>query len=71
MSSRRKPLPYAASALLEQAASDCQAARKALVIVLDKPLTPEEKYRLIGKAVHLLHEIERTLAEVPVKASEQ
>jgi len=63
---RRKPLPYAAIGLLQQAENQCELASKSLITVLDNPSTPEEKYRLIGRALHCVDQIQKILREVPV-----
>lgn len=68
---RRKPLPYAATGLIEEARGHRQKATEALVTVVDKPTTMEEKYRLIGKAIHELNQIEIILCEIPVICEEK
>lgn len=54
---KRKPLPYAACALLDEALMDDAEALRAATVLLKSSVTVEERYRLLGVIVHGLHEI--------------
>jgi hypothetical protein len=68
---RRRRLPYAAGELIDDALGENQLAVKALMLLIDgKPTTAEERYRLIGKAIHHIHESTAALREVPKQSME-
>jgi len=65
MTSRRKPLPYHASEAIDQALMELSDARRAVMALLaERPLSQEERYRLLGVVMHNLHEADAWLKTV-------
>lgn len=61
---KRRPLPYAAQMLVDQALMENADAMRALLpLVRGEALSPEEKMRLVAEAVHRLHESTAALRE--------
>jgi hypothetical protein len=61
---RRKPLPYAASQLVDEALmQNSDAVRALMPLINGKELSPEEHMRLLAKAIHHLHESTLALKE--------
>ena len=62
---RRKPLPYHASQAVDAAIMENTCAVKALLpLVNGTGITAEERYRLIGQAVHHIHMSTAHLKEI-------
>jgi len=53
---KRRPLPYTAAAEIDAALMENAMAAKALLTVLTCTVNREELYRLIGQAIHQIHE---------------
>lgn len=64
MPTPRKPLPYAAGQLVDIAMAYNLDAGKVLRQIIDTPMTSEERYRLLAKAVDKLHQSTAALKEV-------
>jgi len=62
---RRKPLPYHASQAVDAAIMENACAVKALLpLVNGNVVSAEERYRLIGQAVHHIHMSTAALKEI-------
>jgi hypothetical protein len=61
---RRRPLPYAASQLVDQALMENSDAIRALLpLVRGENVSPEERMRLLAEAIHRIHESTAALRE--------
>lgn len=60
---KRKPLPYAAAQLIDDALMANAEAQRALRTVVDKQTTQPELYRLLAKAVIELNKSSAALKE--------
>ena len=69
--SKRRPVGYAAGALIDAALMANSQALRALRPLMDgREKTTEERYRLIGLAIHEIHESSAALREIPQAARE-
>jgi hypothetical protein len=71
MATRRKTLPYAAAALIRSSIALNNDAIRTLRLVIDRPMTSEERYRLLARAMDALHQSAATLKELQQLQPEQ
>lgn len=66
---KRKPLPYHVSYAIDKALCENSQAVQALLTVMNAQTTTEERYRLIGKAIHHIHESTSALKDARLTPS--
>jgi len=72
MIKRRKPLPYHASQAVDAAIMENTCAIKSLLPVVNfTGITAEERYRLIGQAIHHIHQSTGHLKEIRKEEKEE
>lgn len=70
MATKTKPLPYRASHLVAGAIALNNEAVTTLRQMIDKPLTSEERFRLLAKVVDKLHQSTGLLKEIATSSVE-